>query len=88
MTISRSSPAKLQVFVTNGRDVDFSVLSEPWAHQLTLRPGEKLRIESDSIELQDLDNPLNFEIWDDGSGVSIWCPPSAVLIVIGKDSDA
>jgi len=75
-----------RILFTNGRDVEFHVLSEPWAQELTLKSGEVLELICDMTELQEPDNPLNFEVWDDGSGVSIWCPASTALNVIAKDA--
>lgn len=88
MTIFRSKPATQKIVLSNFRVGGFSVLSEPWAHEFTLRAGERLEIECNPSELQDPNDPLNFEIWDDGSGVSIWCPPSTKFTVIDKDSTA
>ena len=85
MTIFRSKPRTQRILVTNGRNVDFHILSEPWANQLTLKPSEILELICDSSELEETDNPLNFEVWDDGTGASIWWPASTTFRVVTEE---
>ena len=84
MTIFRSKQRKQKVVLTNSGNSDLSILTEPWAKEVTVKPGDRLELESDVDELQDPHNPLNFEAWANDSHVSIWCPPGTELKVLQK----